>query len=116
METKKGLFQTLLGSIQGVNNEGSAKRMTMFWVVVVLLTSMTATHEYCYYLAVISLNPTTVQIIVVKSFEPIHFSLQVTLWMFAGLATVESVTALIKMVKGGGNSEIKTEVKENGAS
>jgi len=112
METKKTFWQTWLGTFSGTDGEGSAKRMTMMFICIMLLLPMELMHEYCYYLAVISPKPTEAQMIVVKSYEGMNFAYQITLWMFAGLATIETLTAFIKtiitFIRGG-----KVEKEEN---
>lgn len=100
METKKSFWEIIKGTLTGVDNEGSAKRITTFYFAVILITSLTLVYEYCFYLAVISLVPTVVQVSVVKMYEAIHFSLQLTLWLLCGLATVETVTSLIRTIRG----------------
>lgn len=114
METKKTFFQTFLGTISGVDNEGSAKRITMAFICLLLLFPMQLVHSYCFYLSVISATPTKIQIIVAESFESMNYAYQVSLWMFAGLATIETITVLIKtiitFIRGG---RIESEAKIN---
>ena len=105
METKS-LWQILKGTLLGTDSEGSAKRATSFFFVIILLTSLTLVYEYCFYISIIAKEPTAVQTMVVKMYEAIHFSLQLSIWVFLGLATIESVTNLWKTIKGN-NTEAK---------
>lgn len=119
MDTKKTFFQTFLGTISGVDNEGSAKRITMAFICLLLLFPMQAVHNYCFYLSIISAKPTETQLIVTKSFEDMNYAYQVSLWMFAGLATIETITVLIKtiitFIRGGRiESEAKVNPENNG--
>lgn len=89
----------------GLNGEGSAKRATAFFFTCVLLLSLTAVYEFCFYLAVMAPAPTNVHVLIVKMYEPIHFSMQLTIWMLLGLATVETITSLIRTIKGANNEQ-----------
>ena len=97
---KNTFKDVLIGTFSSATGEGSAKRATSFYLVVVILSSLTAIYEYCFYLSSISVNPTVVQISIVDMYKPIHFSIQLSVWMFFGLATIETVTALIRTIKG----------------
>ena len=103
----KSLFSILKGTIQGLNADGgSSKRITAMYFVTVLLTGLTGTYAYCYYISAMSLKSTEAQILIIKMYEPIHFSIQISVWMFFGLATIETITSLIKTIKGS-KEEIK---------
>lgn len=97
---KKTFIEIIKGTLTGTDGDGSAKRITSFWFAVVLLGTLTGVYEHCFYLSVTSLVPTKVQEMVVRMYEPLHYSLQLTIWMLCGLATIETVTALIKTLKG----------------
>lgn len=96
----KTLWQIIKGTFIGTDGEGSAKRALAFWFGVFLTGSMQIVFEYCFWLSVSSLSPTTAQILVVKMYEPVHFSLQISTWMFTGLATIESITNFISVIRG----------------
>lgn len=96
----KSLWQTILGTIQGINNEGSAKRATSFFVVAVLLTSLLASYEYGMYIAINAITPTSIHIQLVKYYPEIFWSLLITILTLLGFATLELITALVKKVTG----------------
>jgi hypothetical protein len=96
----KTFWDIIIGTFAGATGEGSSKRATSFYLVVVILSSLTAIYEYCFYLSSISLAPTSVQIAIVNMYKPIHFSIQLSVWMFFGLATIETVTTLVRTIKG----------------
>lgn len=103
----KSFWQIIKGSFLGTDGEGSGKRMASFYFTIVLLTSMIAIEEYCYYLAAISTIPTTVQTIIVRSHEPILFSLLLTLWIFFGFTSADKVIDFVKFIKGDKKEEVK---------
>jgi hypothetical protein len=96
----KSLWTTIKETLQGTNSEGSAKRATAFYFTAILLTSLTAVYEYGFYKAVNAIKPTEVHILVIKMYDGIHFSLQLSIWGFFGLATIETITTLVKVIKG----------------
>jgi len=108
----KSFTEIFKSTFTGANEEGSSKRVTSFYFVAILLTSMTMVYEYCFYLAVSAVAPSSTQVMVVKMFDSIHYSLQLTIWMLLGLATVETITALIRTVRGGDKKE-ETKSQEN---
>ncbi len=95
---EKTFWQTILGTLVGIDNEGSAKRISMAFICICLLLPMNITLQYCYHKASSSSAPTEAQILVIKSYEEINFSYQITFWMCAGLATLERLTDFIKAI------------------
>lgn len=96
----KSLWQIIKGTVMGTDGHGSSKRATSFYIVTILITSLLAVYEYCFYKASLCTAPTTAQLKIVSMYEGIHFLLHCSLWMFAGLATIETVTNLIKVIRG----------------
>jgi hypothetical protein len=105
------LSEIIKGTFLGLNHEGSSKRMTAFFFSVVLVGTLTAIYEYCFYLAVIAMAPTPAQMAVVKMYESIHYSLQLTIWMLLGLATVETITNIIRLIRGKDEKSIDNDPK-----
>ena len=97
---KKSLWQTLLGTIQGMNNEGSSKRATMFWLVVVITTSLTAVYEYGYIVAVNAVVPTKVHERIINDYKEIRWTDYILILTIAGYATLELLTALVRKFTG----------------
>jgi len=101
METKeKSMWATIKGTLIGSDGEGSAKRAASAYFTMVLLTSLIGIEEYCYYLAIKSLDPTTAQMIVVRSHESIIWLICLTLWLFFGFTSVDKIIDFIKFIKG----------------
>lgn len=105
----KTLWQIIKGTLIGEDGEGSAKRAASFYFTLVLLTSMIFVEEYCYYLATLSASPTTAQMVVIKSHEPIMFSILLTLWIFFGFTSFDKIVDAFKWFKGVKSQEGKTE-------
>lgn len=103
----KTIFKTILGTIQGLNQEGSSKRITAMYFTVILLSSLVAMYEYGLYIAVNSLAPTTIHTAIIQMYTVVNYSLLVTIWLLLGLATLETIINLIKTIKG--NSTRKNE-------
>ncbi len=59
---KRTFWQTFLGTLQGMDNEGSAKRATAFFAVAFLLTSLLAVYEWSLVQAVLSTTPTQIHL------------------------------------------------------
>lgn len=106
METKS-LWQIVKGSLTGTDNEGSAKRMLLLYFACILLTSLTAVYNYCFYLAAIAVLPTVTHVKIVSMYEAVNFSYQLSIMIFAGLATFEGVITIIKTVFGKKEDERK---------
>lgn len=96
----KNLFQTIIGSLQGLNNEGSGKRMTAMYFTVILLTSLIVAYEYGLYVAVRAQVPTSIHISIIEMYTVVNYSLLITVWLLLGLATIETITHLIQVFKG----------------
>ncbi len=109
---KKTLWDILKETFTGNTQEGSAKRITAFFFVVVLLGSLTYVYEMAFWVSANSATPTSVQIQIVKMYEPLHFSLQLSIWIILGLATVEGITWLVKTLKGNVSQEPTDSKKE----
>lgn len=110
MEEKKTFWQIIKGSLSGTDGEGSAKRLCMAFFCLCLIMPSKIVYLICFYAASISLAPTSVQIMIVKMYQPLNWTEQLSLWMFAGLATFEGVSNLVKWFRGG-----KAEEKKNDA-
>ncbi len=93
-------FKTILQTITGLNNEGSAKRISSLYFSVILLTSVLYVFEKAFTVSANALVPTPAQMIVIKMCIPIVYSLETTILIMLGLATVETITSLIKTIKG----------------
>lgn len=104
-KTTSTFFQTLLGTLQGINNEGSAKRASTFYLVVVILTSLIASFVYGMIVAVNSSAPTEVHLIIVKAFITLVCIVCVTVLTLLGFATMELITALVKKVTGANTND-----------
>lgn len=112
METKKTLWQTILGTLQGINNEGSAKRATSFFFVAVFLTSLLLVYEYGVYTAINAVVPTPIHIQLVKYYPEILWSMLITILTLLGFATLEIITALVKKVTGQNTNEKGTNPEQ----
>ncbi len=97
---KKSLWQTLLGTIQGMNNEGSSKRVTMFWMVVIITTGLTVAYIYGYIQAVNSPQPTKVHQKIVDDYNLIRWSDYLLILTISGYATLELLTAIVRKFTG----------------
>lgn len=95
------LSKTILGTIQGLNNEGSAKRIISIYFTVVLLTGLLFIMAKTMLIAAEAPKPTEVHVMIVKMFPSIIYSVQLTIWVLLGLATVETITTLVKTIRGG---------------
>ncbi len=100
METKKTFWEIIKGTLAGVNNEGSAKRATSFYTVMILITGLDAVYIYAFWRSINKLCSDEICKMVMKMHEPIldvHFLFVLVL---LGLATIEMITNLIKTVRG----------------
>ncbi len=98
--TKKGFWDIIKGTLAGVDNEGSAKRATSFYTVIVLITGLDAVYIYAFWRSINKLCSDEICKIVMNMYEPVldvHFLFVLVL---LGLATIEMITNLIKTVKG----------------
>lgn len=94
------LFKTLVGTIQGLDNEGSAKRVTVLFFTVVLLSSLIWVYNSALTAAYSAIAPTTIHTAIVAMFTTVLYSILLTIWVLLGLATIETITSLIKLIKG----------------
>lgn len=114
MEEKKSLWQTLLGTIQGLNNEGSSKRATIFWLVVVITTSLTGAYVYGYIIAVNAVVPTPVHVRIIHDYNTVRWTDYILILTLAGYATLELITAVFRKFTGGStNDKNGSETKES---
>lgn len=109
METEKTLWQTIKSSFQGLSNEGSAKRMTSFYIVVLPLTGLLAVYIWAYRFAVSSTSPTNIQTMVVSDYKEILWTLVILILTLLGFATLELITSLLKKVTGQNLNEKGTD-------
>lgn len=107
----KSFKQVLVGTIQGLNNEGSSKRATIFWLVVIITTSLTAVYEYGYIMAVNAATPTSIHTMIVKDYNTIRWSDYVLILTLAGYATLELITAIVRKFTGAKTEDKKEETK-----
>lgn len=100
IEVKKSFWQTVLGTIRGIDNEGSAKRASTFYLMCVVMTMLTGTYCYGYIKAVDSPSPTVVHIAVVGAFLTFvgFVLLAATTWL--GFATMELITSITRKFTG----------------
>lgn len=94
------LYKTLIGTIQGLDNEGSAKRVTVMFFTVVLLSSVLWVYNNGFTAAYLAATPTTVHTSIVAMYTTVLYSILLTIWVLLGLATIETITSLIKLIKG----------------
>lgn len=100
MGEKTTFGQTILGTLQGINNEGSAKRATTFYLVVVIITALIGAFVYGFIVAVNAPKPTEVHLIIVKAFITLFSIVCITVLTLLGFATMELITSLVKRVTG----------------
>jgi len=96
----KTFGQILKETLIGFNNEGSAKRATAAYVVGIILTSMVAVFEIAFLNAASATVPTIVQVSIVESYTIVMYSFQLCLYILFGLATLETITNLVKLWRG----------------
>jgi hypothetical protein len=103
----RGILEILKGTIIGLDGEGSAKRATSFYFVVVLLTAMIGfyLYEFKYIIHKSGINGmpapiTTVDTAVIGMYEYIFTITTITVWLLLGLATLETITKLVQIFKG----------------
>jgi hypothetical protein len=105
----KTFRQTLIGTFQDVNNEGSAKRATAAWFALVLLSSSVGVYVHAVYVAVHQSQPTAIDIKVLDIYMDVTWSLLITLLILLGLTSVEfvvnAITKLISIIRGGENKK-----------
>jgi len=94
------LWKTLVGTIQGLDNEGSAKRVTVMFFTVVLLSSLLWVYNAGFIAAYKAVAPTQVHASIVSMYTTVLYSILLTIWVLLGLATIETITSLIKLLKG----------------
>lgn len=96
METNKSLWEVIKGTIKGIDNEGSAKRATTFYTVVILITLLDIVFSYKFYTA----STTEIDKMVIDMFPYVLSAHLIFAILLLGLATIEMITNLIKVVKG----------------
>ena len=82
------LWKTLVGSLQGVNDEGSSKRATAFGFFI-LSAILVVTYSSCYAYVVLNSNNTGIGTFVINQFEIVLFTVVGTLSTALGLTTFE---------------------------
>ena len=97
----KSLWQTLLGTLRGIDNEGSAKRVTAFFATAFLLSSLLAVYEWSLIQAVISSSPTQIHITAWKYYPEVFWTIVLLVLTLLGFATLELITSIIKRFTGG---------------
>ncbi len=107
-QPEKSLWSTIKGTLQGINNEGSAKRATTFFFVAIFLSSLLAVYEYGVIIAIQAPVPTVIHIQLVKYYPEVFWSLLITILTLLGFATLELITALVKKVTGGNTPDKPT--------
>lgn len=100
MSEKKSIKDVLIGTVQGLNNEGSSKRATIFWLVVIITTSLTAVYEYGYICAVQTPTPTEIHKIIIKDYKEIRWTDYILVLTLAGYGTIELITAIVRKFTG----------------
>lgn len=89
-----------MGTLQGLDNSGSAKRVTVMYFTIFLLTSILFVYEKAFTVASLSANPTVAQIAIVEMYTTVLYSILLTIWVLLGLATVETIISIIKLIRG----------------
>ncbi len=108
---KRTFWQTFLGTLQGMDNEGSAKRATAFFAVAFLLTSLLAVYEWSLVQAVLSTTPTQIHLTTWKYYPEIFWTIVLLVLTLLGFATLELITAIIRRFTGGKTDDKKEETK-----
>lgn len=109
----KNWGQTLIGALQGINNEGSAKRVSSFYLLIAILSPLILTYCYGVIYSIHATIPTQVHIILISSIVMIIglVLLAVTTWL--GFATIELITSIVKKFTGDKeNSKVTNEDKQ----
>jgi hypothetical protein len=100
----KGLWDILKGTLAGIDNEGSAKRITSFYIVMFLLTALHAVYLIAFMVivnrAASNISPSSIDTTVIKMYDYVFAMDHFTIWLLLGLATVETITGLVKTIKG----------------
>lgn len=96
MGNKKTLWETLLGTLRGMDNEGSAKRATAFFAVAFLLTSLLGVYEWSLVKAIQSASPTPIHVTAWKYYPEIFWTIVLLVLTLLGFATIELLTAIIR--------------------
>ena len=108
----KSIWDIIKGTLTGINNDGSAKRATAAYFTIVLLTSLLAVYELAFWRSSGKLTPNSLDINIVDNYTNVLYSCQIALYIFLGLATVETITTLVKTFKGQGGVD-KTPQNES---
>jgi protein-S-isoprenylcysteine O-methyltransferase Ste14 len=107
MESNKSLWQILLGTISGTDQQGSAKRATAAYVVLVLITMIVIVFSIGFYMAINKLCSDEICKIIIGLFPSVLWTLVIFVLILLGLATMENITSLWKAIRG-----IKEDKKE----
>lgn len=99
----KSLFDVLKGTILGVDGEGSAKRIAaMHFLLLITIIDF----AYLYWCDVIVIRakpgiiPSVIDTNVMDQFTHVHDSHTLSLWLLLGLATLEMIFQIVKLIKG----------------
>lgn len=96
----KSFWQILKGSLTGVDGVGSNKRFAAFYIITVLITSMLAIFLYSYLYVVRQKGSDIATMYILKTFSPLFNTFIIFLCILLGLASVEQVTNIIKLIRG----------------
>jgi len=100
MSDKKTLWDILKGSLAGFEGEGSNKRVASFYIITILITGMIACFLYSYIYVIHAKDSSNSTMYVLKSFNMIFNTFIVFLSVLMGLASVEQVINVFKMIRG----------------
>lgn len=98
----KNIIDKILGTIIGPDGEGSAKRMSMFNMMV-LISIVHLVYAWCYRYIVIhaipGVTPNVIHTEVISQFDEFYIIDCVLFLTLAGYAVIESITNLVQVFK-----------------
>lgn len=99
----KSLINVLKGTILGVDGKGSAKRIAaMHFLFLITILDIAYVH-WCNVIvdrAQPGVAPSVIDTKVIDMYTYVHASHSVNLWLFLGLATIEMIFQIVKLIKG----------------
>ncbi len=99
METKS-FWDIIKGGFTGIDNEGSAKRMTAFYVTIILITFLDTIYAVGFTKALWAKVPNDLDKLVVDSFTSLIYAHIIFVCLLLAVATIEGITNMIATAKG----------------
>lgn len=96
----QSLWKLLKGTISGTDQQGSAKRATAFYVVIVLISAITFVYVRGFYMSINKLCSEEICKIIINLYPTVLWSFIVFVLILLGLATVENITNIFKVIRG----------------